>query len=54
MDIGKLTAIDLFGVDGARRRAREFQDRSLTQLEAFGPKADWLRTLVCEASWKAS
>ena len=24
------------------------------RLEAFGAKADWLRTLVCEASWKAS
>lgn len=54
MDSGKLTAIDLFGVDGARRKAREFQDRSMAQLEAFGPEADWLRTLVCEASWKAS
>ena len=54
MDAAKLTAVDLFGVDGARRKAREFQDRSLAQLEAFGAKADWLRTLVCEASWKAS
>ena len=54
MDAAKLTAVDLFGVDGAKRKAREFQDRSLTQLEAFGPEADWLRTLVCEASWKAS
>ena len=54
MDGAKLTAVDLFGVDGARRKAREFQDRSLAQLEAFGAKADWLRTLVCEASWKAS
>ena len=54
MDAAKLTAVDLFGVDGARRKAREFQDRSLAQLEAFGAKADWLRTLVCEASWKSN
>jgi geranylgeranyl pyrophosphate synthase len=54
MDAAKCTAIDLFGVDGARRKAREFQDRSVAQLEAFGAKADWLRHLVCEASWKAS
>ena len=54
MDGAKLTAVDLFGVDGARRKAREFQDRSLAQLEAFGAKADWLRTLVCEASWKSN
>ena len=35
MDAGKLTAVDLFGVDGAKRKAREFQDRSLAQLEGF-------------------
>jgi geranylgeranyl pyrophosphate synthase len=54
MDADKLTAVDLFGVDGARWKAREFQDRSLTKLEGFGAEADWLRSLVCEASWKAS
>jgi farnesyl diphosphate synthase len=54
MDAAKLTAVDLFGVDGARRRAREFQDRGLAHLNGFGAEADWLRTLVCEASWKAS
>jgi geranylgeranyl pyrophosphate synthase len=54
MDAGKLTAVDLFGVDGAKLKSREFQDRSLAQLEAFGAEADWLRTLVCQASWKAS
>ena len=54
MDADKITAVDLFGVDGARSRAREFQDRSLACLDRFGSEADWLRTLVCEASWKAS
>jgi geranylgeranyl pyrophosphate synthase len=54
MDEGKRTSIDLFGVDGARVRSREFQDRALAHLEPFGPDADWLRTLVMEASWKAS
>ena len=54
MDAGKLTAVDLFGVDGAKLKSREFQDRSLAQLEGFGAEADWLRTLVCQASWKAS
>ena len=29
MDAGKLTAIDLFGVDGAKLKAREFQDLKL-------------------------
>ena len=54
MDEDKLTAVDLFGVEGARRRSRDFQERSLSQLECFGGEADWLRCLVTEASWKAS
>lgn len=54
MDEGKLTAVDLFGVKGARERAKAYQDRSLRQLDGFGPEADWLRRLVTEASWKAS
>ena len=53
-DAGKCTAIDLFGVEGARRKAAEFQSRSLSHLERFGAEADWLRRLVTEASWKAS
>jgi geranylgeranyl pyrophosphate synthase len=54
MDAGKLTAVDLFGVDGARAKAHEFQARSLRLLECFGLEADWLRRLVTEASWKSS
>ena len=54
MDEGKRTSVDLFGVDGARTRSREFQTQALLHLEPFGPEADWLRTLVMEASWKAS
>jgi geranylgeranyl pyrophosphate synthase len=53
-DAGKRTAVDLFGVEGARRKASEFQARSLSHLESFGDEADWLRRLVTEASWKAS
>jgi geranylgeranyl pyrophosphate synthase len=53
MDAGKCTAVDLFGVEGARRRSLEFQARSLGHLECFGAEADWLRRLVAEASWKA-
>jgi hypothetical protein len=54
MDKGKLTSIDLFGVDGARARSLEFQERALTHLEPFGPEADWLRALVMEARWATS
>jgi hypothetical protein len=51
---GAMTAVDLFGVEGARRKSRDFQARSLSHLERFGGKADWLRNLVTEAGWKAS
>ena len=53
-DAGKCTAVDIFGVEGARRKASEFQARSLSHLESFGAEADWLRRLVTEASWKSS
>jgi farnesyl diphosphate synthase len=53
-DAGKCTAIDLFGVEGARRKASEFQARILSHLERFGAEADWMRQLVTEASSKAS
>ncbi len=52
MDAGKRTAVDLFGVDGARDRAVDFQEDALAKLECFGPEADWLRRLACEVSWK--
>ena len=54
MDALKLTAVDLFGVDGARLRSQAFQAQGLSRIERFGPEADWLRTLICEASWKPS
>lgn len=54
MDAQKRTAIDLFGVEGARTRSNAYQAKALAALDGFGPRADWLRTLVTEASWKAS
>ena len=53
MDAGKRTAVDLLGVEGARRRSIDFQESALAKLEGFGPEADWLRSLACEVSWKA-
>lgn len=53
-DANKRTAIDLFGIEGARRKSLEFQSRALFHLAGFGTEADWLRTLICEASWKSS
>jgi len=53
MDAQKLTAIDLFGVAGARARAEDYQQRAVSNLKGFGPRADLLLRLVTEASWKA-
>ena len=51
-DSDKTTAVDLFGVDGARKKAREFQGEGLKLITGFGSRADWLRQLIQEASWK--
>jgi len=51
MDAGKLTAIDLFGLDGARRRRHAFQESALDRLQPFGPAADWMRRLICQAGY---
>lgn len=52
-DEGKVTAVDLFGVDGTRRKAAAFQEAARDSLAGFGPEADLLRLLVEQASWKA-
>lgn len=52
MDAGKWTAIDWLGVEGARKKSQEFQTMGLAALEPFGARADWLRSLICEASYK--
>jgi geranylgeranyl pyrophosphate synthase len=52
-DAAKWTAVDWLGVDGARAKSLEFQSQALAALEHFDARAYWLRTLVCEASWKA-
>lgn len=53
-DANKFTSVDLYGIDGARRESTEFQQRALSLLEGFDAQADWLRTLVVEAPWKAA
>ncbi|KAB2875858.1 MAG: polyprenyl synthetase family protein [Bauldia sp.] len=53
-DVNKVTAINLFGVDGARRKCSILQERGLALLSPFGAEADWLRALILEASWKTS
>ena len=49
-DGAKLTAVKLFGVEGARRRSLEYQHEALDALACFGPLADNLRNLVNDAS----
>ena len=53
MDADKRTAVDLLGVEGARRHGIDFRESALSKLDGFGPEADWLRSLACEVSWKS-
>ena len=54
MDADKCTAVDVFGVGGARRRAESFEQRALSRVDQHGPGADMLRSLVRHASWAAT
>jgi geranylgeranyl diphosphate synthase type II len=44
-EAGKTTFVDLLGVDGARKRARDVMDEGIRALEPFGPRAEALRAL---------
>jgi geranylgeranyl pyrophosphate synthase len=44
-EAGKTTFVDLLGVDGARKRAREVMDEGIHALEPFGARAEALRAL---------
>ncbi|WP_305988813.1 polyprenyl synthetase family protein [Roseibium sp. MMSF_3544] len=50
-DLGKFTSTDWLGVNGAVEKSRTYQTLALKELKKFGPEADWLRSIVCEASW---
>jgi geranylgeranyl diphosphate synthase, type II len=53
MDANKWTAVNWLGVEGARQKSCEFQSKGLAALERFDSRANWLRALLCEASWKS-
>ena len=52
-DTDKVTAIDLYGLAGARSKIDEFQEAALAELEGYGTEADMLRTIIRSASWQA-
>ena len=45
-DAGKATFVSALGVDGARREACQVTDRALARLDAFGARADELRSVA--------
>jgi farnesyl diphosphate synthase len=45
-DSGKATFVSAFGVDGARREARQVTDRALSRLDQFGVRADEMRSVA--------
>ena len=50
----KRTAVDFFGVEGARGKAFEFQENAIDQLAGYGKAADTLRDIARNASWALS
>ena len=47
----KQTAVDLFGVQGARSRAAAYQEAAIERLTDFGDNAETLRDIVRNATW---
>jgi geranylgeranyl diphosphate synthase type II len=45
-EAGKTTFVDLLGVDGARKRAKEVMDEGIAALAQFGERAEALRALA--------
>jgi geranylgeranyl diphosphate synthase type II len=46
MDVSKITAVDLFGVNGAKQKAKDLKETALAQLDRFGTEARPLRELI--------
>ncbi len=42
-EAGKATFVDLYGVDGARKRAQAMVDQAITAIDIYGRRADLLR-----------
>ncbi|WP_038035726.1 polyprenyl synthetase family protein [Thermopetrobacter sp. TC1] len=42
-EAGKATFVDLYGVDGARKRAEALVERAIAAVDPYGPRADLLR-----------
>lgn len=53
MDAQKTTAIDLYGVDGVKRRIVDYLEQSRDCLECFGRRADLLRGVLDMLDWKS-
>jgi geranylgeranyl diphosphate synthase type II len=51
LDAAKLTAVSLYGVEGARARAAAFTRRALERLGRFGPRAEFFACLIRKADW---
>lgn len=54
MDAGKRTAVDLLGVEGARRRSIDFQESELAKLEGSDPKPTGCAALPARSAGRLS
>jgi geranylgeranyl diphosphate synthase type II len=51
LDKNKLTAVNMYGLEGAKKHAKVFQERALSFLDEYGIKANFLRHLINRASY---
>ncbi len=54
IDTGKLTAVNLYGVEGTTKRSFEYQQQAIEALQGYGKEADCLRQIISHASWAPS
>ena len=45
---GKLTAVSVYTLDGAKKRSTALKEQSLSALDAFGAEADYFRNLTTD------
>ena len=49
---GKLTVVSLYGVEGARAQVRMLLERAMTELDPFGPGAQFFRDLIASMVYR--
>jgi geranylgeranyl pyrophosphate synthase len=51
LDKNKMTSVSMYGLEGAKKQAKMFQEKAVKFLDEFGAKASFLRHLINRASY---